>query len=536
MDGNGHQNGLPNGKSCTGDTGDALRPVGQGDSKVDGNRFRANLDEEKPRQILVLVVTVSGASYLGFSQEDTDPDSSTRAALLGVSVLFLVHCFLQCRDTLFVRPHPGVWRVVHGIGWLYLLGIAMLLFHSRAEARRLLSIVFPDLRDYTPPNILPGEVKDLECQITPAAVLSQLKEVWFLAHVIGWWGKMCIFRDWGLCWVLAVGFELLELSLGWLVPQFRECWWDSLVIDLGGANVVGMALGLATLRYLESRTFNWNRQPRGVKRSRALRLLARFSPLRWSKWRWQFLSSFKRMAQMVVLIVVTMMCEVNAFLMLNALDVPKGSSFNCVRLLVMFLVGLLATNEFYEYISNRTCERLGQNVWVILAIMQQLEILTWVKFIPQSQLNAPTPREVRLPWIATLSLFSLWGLLFYTMTKDATKHANPPPTSPSLKCSSKGGEGVAVGEGGGKVGPGAGAGSGSVNEGGVGVGAGAGAGAGARGHRREGSDRAERLRSVSEDGPMSKRSMWDVLKWGMVDAAFLMSFLPLLYLVKQWSY
>lgn len=33
------------------------------------------------------------------------------------------------------------------------------------------------------------------------------------------WCKMCLFRDWGVCWVLSIGFELLELSMGWLVPQ-----------------------------------------------------------------------------------------------------------------------------------------------------------------------------------------------------------------------------------------------------------------------------------------------------------------------------
>lgn len=33
---------------------------------------------------------------------------------------------------------------------------------------------------------------------------------------------MCLFRDWGVCWVLSVGFELLELSMGWLVPQVGQ--------------------------------------------------------------------------------------------------------------------------------------------------------------------------------------------------------------------------------------------------------------------------------------------------------------------------
>jgi hypothetical protein len=41
----------------------------------------------------------------------------------------------QCRDTVIIRPHPGVWRVVHGLGMLYLMCLAVLLVHDKAGAR-----------------------------------------------------------------------------------------------------------------------------------------------------------------------------------------------------------------------------------------------------------------------------------------------------------------------------------------------------------------------------------------------------------------
>jgi phosphatidylserine synthase 2 len=147
--------------------------------------------------------------YLGYRQNDADKDTSTRAALAGCSFLFLVHCFLQCRDTLFVRPHPGFWRLVHGVGMLYLLGVAVLLFHTRAEARRLLAVVFTDMGSYslTPPatTASAAAASTMDCTLTWTAVKGQLREVWFIAHVAGWWGKMCLFRDWHVCWVLSIG-------------------------------------------------------------------------------------------------------------------------------------------------------------------------------------------------------------------------------------------------------------------------------------------------------------------------------------------
>lgn len=52
--------------------------------------------------------------------------------------------------------------------------------------------------------------------------------------------------------------------------QFHECWWDSLIIDMLGANVMGMVLGLYTLRFLETRTFDWNQRDGSTKLARSL--------------------------------------------------------------------------------------------------------------------------------------------------------------------------------------------------------------------------------------------------------------------------
>ncbi len=34
--------------------------------------------------------------------------------------------------------------------------------------------------------------------------------------------------------MLSVAFEMLECSLQFIIPEFKECWWDSLLIDLLG--------------------------------------------------------------------------------------------------------------------------------------------------------------------------------------------------------------------------------------------------------------------------------------------------------------
>lgn len=51
--------------------------------------------------------------------------------------------------------------------------------------------------------------------------------------------------------VVSVGFELLELSLRHMLPNFNECWYDSWVLDVAVCNVVGIVAGMATVRWLD---------------------------------------------------------------------------------------------------------------------------------------------------------------------------------------------------------------------------------------------------------------------------------------------
>lgn len=59
----------------------------------------------------------------------------------------------------------------------------------------------------------------------------------------------------------------------------------------------------------------------------------------------------------------------------------------------------------------------------VRGVWGQVEILLWIKFFPQPLMNASSPPEVKLPWLATLSLFSLWGLLFVAVSEDPAVEA-----------------------------------------------------------------------------------------------------------------
>ena len=78
-----------------------------------------------------------------------------------------------------------------------------------------------------------------------------------MAHLLGHFGHALILRDWVLCTVISVGFEILECSLQHILPNFQECWWDHLILDILGMNLVGIVFGLLTVRFFSDKKYNW---------------------------------------------------------------------------------------------------------------------------------------------------------------------------------------------------------------------------------------------------------------------------------------
>ncbi|KDO26015.1 hypothetical protein SPRG_08668 [Saprolegnia parasitica CBS 223.65] len=387
-----------------------------------GNAFRASrehgldgllLFQEEPRQFLFLFLVVVAVAHYSFTHDSDDFELNVRNGLWSASFIFLAYCFLQTRDGLLVRPHPGVWRIVHGLSVLYLLLLAALSVQNLASATAAIRVLFPEVG--TKATAKPST--SLNCEINSTSPWRCVDAVpGRLEHLVprarhGVWGKMCMFRDWRFCWVLAVAFELLELIFQFVIPDFQECWWDSLFMDLFGANFIGMCLGRLTLKYLETKEYDWSGKKGYVRRA-----LSQFTPFSWSRYDWEVFSSFKRFALVAVAVFVCLLVELNAFFLLSTLNIPKESHINKYRLGLIFMLGLPAASEYFEFVTNPACWRLGQNAWMMCSI-GVFEVLVWVKFADGLAGTSTPPPDVYLPLLAFSALFSLWMLLFFSQRK-----------------------------------------------------------------------------------------------------------------------
>lgn len=56
----------------------------------------------------------------------------------------------------------------------------------------------------------------------PLTLFQNAMDIFAYAHTVGWMGKAVNLRDYWLCWVLSVSFELAEYSLQAQLPNFAE--------------------------------------------------------------------------------------------------------------------------------------------------------------------------------------------------------------------------------------------------------------------------------------------------------------------------
>ena len=203
-------------------------PLGSGgESSDDGehmkrlhNEFRLTNNEfpERHRQGVVLLVLAVVLSYFAWHNDVADgPREGALRAATAVVIGMCTFTYLQTKDSPAMRrPHPGVWRAFYGLAVLYFLVLVALFVQKQEHAIKFLQVFFPEVGSKETMGM-----EHLDCAINVQSVWSQLTSIWFVAHFVGWWGKMCMFRSWGYCLALSAWFEIFELTLQFMIPEFQ---------------------------------------------------------------------------------------------------------------------------------------------------------------------------------------------------------------------------------------------------------------------------------------------------------------------------
>jgi phosphatidylserine synthase 2 len=177
---------------------------------------------------------------------------------------FIAFSCIYLPSTLMMRPHPMFWKFCLSLQIFYAACLTFFFILPLSETRQALKFFDASLGVELP------EVSYADdCRIfTPENPESSMANIYFavfdchfVAHFLGWFGKMLIMRDWWIVWACSIIFEFLEITFRYWLPNFWECWWDHLFLDVFGCNLLGSILGALFIRKFSVTKINWVCEP-----------------------------------------------------------------------------------------------------------------------------------------------------------------------------------------------------------------------------------------------------------------------------------
>lgn len=366
----------------------------------------------QPRTLTLLFLITLVLIFVAFIRdEEADPAANIAAGIYSLSFLFLSIGLLVFPNGPFTRPHPAFWRLIFGASVLYFLLFAFILFQRFSDVQNMLMWIDPILNGSSTDST---KLYAVDCSFTWDNVSSRL-DVFILAHFFGWIFKALLVRHTGILWAISIMWECTELFFAHVLPNFAECWWDAIIFDVLICNGLGIFFGMWLCQWIEVKQFHWEsiKDIKGA-RGKLKRAVLQFTPQEWSKTHWMSYSSpYMRTLAIFVLILLFQISELNTFLLKHILYVPTSHYLVSLRLALMCLIAAPSLRQYYVYVTDRTCMRLGTQAWVYFAIMVT-ELLFSVKF---GMRILPRPAFLYvIGWLVLILLVSACAVLMLIRT------------------------------------------------------------------------------------------------------------------------
>ena len=357
----------------------------------------------RPRTLtLLLLVTILLVSVAFVRDEEANKAANVAAGIYALTFLFLSIGLLVFPNGPFTRPHPAFWRMVFGASVLYFLLFTFILFQRFSDVQNILMWIDPELNGSSTDST---KLYAVDCSFTWENLSSRL-DVFIFAHFFGWIFKAVLVRHSGILWAISIMWECTELFFAHVLPNFAECWWDAIIFDVLICNGLGIYFGMLLCKWMEMKHFQWEsiKHIKGA-RGKLKRAMLQFTPQAWSETRWMDPSSpYMRTVAIFILILLFQVGELNTFLLKHILYVPTSHYLVSLRLALMGLIAAPSLRQYFVYVTDRTCTRLGTQAWMCFAIMVA-ELLFSIKF---GMRILPKPAVLYLVcWLVLIMLVSV---------------------------------------------------------------------------------------------------------------------------------
>lgn len=230
-----------------------------------------------------------------------------------------------------------------------------------------------DCRVYTPEN---SESKFYN--------IANSVDVFVAAHFMGWTIKTWIFRNNVVAWIASIMFEIFEWTMEVWLENFKECWWDHLLLDMFGCNLIGMLIGIYTINKFNMRKYHWFMEPNEKMEKMTLwqktkyYFTSREEYIKKGKWHW--LANPWTLWSVIWYLTVNFLLDLSYFFNKTNLEIPPPHYLCAIRIWTLGFFSILATSDFYDYITKRKANSMGVNAFIIHVVII-LEALLWMKHL-----------------------------------------------------------------------------------------------------------------------------------------------------------
>lgn len=341
--------------------------------------------------------------FLIYCRDQSKVQDNIWAGMVCVAFIFLMISVIAFPNGPFTRPHPAVWRILFGMSVLYLLGIMFLMFQSHEQIMDILYWFDGSLRDF---HINMDKDYGVNCSDVSLERIWSHVDVFALGHFLGWAFKAVLIRHMGILWAISVMWEITEVAFAHLLPNFVECWWDALILDVLLCNGFGIWCGLKFCKILEMREYKWvSIRDISSTTGKIKRAVLQFTPESWTAVRWlDPKSTYMRFLAVAQLVLFWQVTELNTFFLKHIFEMPPSHPFVTARLAIVGLFIAPSVRQYYIYMTDTRCKRMGTQCLVYVAIMVAEAMLCYKN---GRELFERTQAANILIWLLIMTLVSI---------------------------------------------------------------------------------------------------------------------------------
>lgn len=172
-----------------------------------------------------------------------------------------------------------------------------------------------------------------------------------------------------------------QVAFSHLLPNFIECWWDAIILDILLCNGLGIWVGMQFCHLMEMRYYNWESiKDIQTTTGKLKRAVLQFTPESWTAMRWlDPACTYMRFLAVSQLVVFWQLSELNTFFLKHIFQMPPSHPLVFMRIFLLGAMSAPTIRQYYSYVTDPRCKRVGTQCWVY-GLCMCIESLICIKF------------------------------------------------------------------------------------------------------------------------------------------------------------